>query len=71
MDQDFVAEQLATFGNLEIEIGRECDVAVVWNGVFDWDSCSPPTFDDVEVKFLTCMRFAISSLCSFRGTCTS
>ena len=50
MDPDLDAEHLATFGNLEIEIGRECDVAVVWNGVFDWDSCSPPTCDDVEVK---------------------
>ena len=78
MDPDLDAKQLATFGDPEIEIAPDCDVVAVWNALFDRDSRSPPTFDDVEIKFLMCMRFAISSspkcvcnCCGFRGACSS
>ena len=65
MDPDL---QLASFGNPEIETGLDCDVAVVWNALSDWDSRSP-TFDDGEVMFLRCMRIAITSLPCRVGSC--
>ena len=38
IDPDLEAESLATLDNPEIEIRRDCDVAVVWNPIFDRDS---------------------------------